>query len=72
MSDFFGEYFAPGAFFTGAGITAYRAAQDIKSKGSLSTTWREQADSKNFYESFKRKRSERFGMSTEDLLDSMS
>lgn len=71
MSDFFGEYFAPGALFAGAGMTMYRAVKDVRSKGSVSSTWRAQKDTEQFFGALKRSRSNRFNLQTDELIDAM-
>lgn len=73
MSDFFGEYVAPGAFLIGAGMTGARALNEMRaSKGGLASVWKQQAEQDAFFNSVKEARGKvQYRMSMPQLLDEM-
>lgn len=68
MSDFFGEYVAPGALFAGVGISAYQTYSDIRRKDSISRRWRAQTEREQFVSTYKNSRlKNQYRMSAEQV-----
>ena len=49
--DFWGDYVAPGAFFTGLGVASYRTVRDVKSRNIVTNTWEGQKAQREFFSS---------------------
>ena len=68
--SFWGEYVAPAALLTGAGITGYRTFQQV-SAGRISAPWRQQKEQKDLLQKLKSARANRYEISATDLADAL-
>lgn len=62
MSDFFGEYAAPGLLIGGVGITAFRTFQDLNKRGTISSRWEDLKSQRVFHATFKANQAARAAM----------
>jgi hypothetical protein len=71
MSDFFGEYVAPGMLATGVGMSGVRALRDINAAGTVTRRWDAQKSTETFLAAVKEAREGRYEMTAADLTREM-